>query len=116
MAVRPFFPLMSGLLTGKYRKGRPIPQDTRVAKYERYNRLLTEENLDKVEARADFAASRRRSLLELAFSWLLAHGVVASVIAGATSAEQVRSNAAAADWKLTRDDMEEIDSLLRTAV
>ena len=116
MAFLPFFPLMSGLLTGKYRKGRPIPQDTRVAKYERYNRLLTEENLDKVEALADFAASRRRSLLELAFSWLLAHGVVASVIAGATSAEQVRSNAAAADWKLTRDDMEEIDSLLRTAV
>lgn len=116
MAFLPFFPLMSGLLTGKYRKGRPIPQDTRVAKYERYNRLLTEENLDKVEALADFAASRRRSLLELAFSWLLAHGVVASVIAGATSGEQVRSNAAAADWKLTREDMEEINSLLRTAV
>jgi aryl-alcohol dehydrogenase-like predicted oxidoreductase len=116
MAFLPFFPLMSGLLTGKYRKGRPIPQGTRVAKYERYNKLLTEENLDKVEALIDFAASRRRSLLELAFSWLLAHGVVASVIAGATSDEQVRNNAAAADWKLTRDDMEEIDSLLRAAV
>ncbi len=116
MAFLPFFPLMSGLLTGKYRKGRPIPQGTRVAKYERYTKLLTEENLDKVEALIDFAASRRRSLLELAFSWLLAHGVVASVIAGATSDEQVRNNAAAADWKLTRDDMEEIDSLLRAAV
>ena len=116
MAFLPFFPLMSGLLTGKYRKGRPIPQGTRVAKYERYNKLLTEENLDRVEALIDFAASRRRSLLELAFSWLLAHGVVASVIAGATSDEQVRNNAAAADWKLTRDDMEEIDSLLRAAV
>lgn len=116
MAFLPFFPLMSGLLTGKYRKGRPIPQGTRVAKYERYSKLLTEENLDRVEALIDFAASRRRSLLELAFSWLLAHGVVASVIAGATSDEQVRNNAAAADWKLTRDDMEEIDSLLRAAV
>jgi aryl-alcohol dehydrogenase-like predicted oxidoreductase len=116
MAFLPFFPLMSGLLTGKYGKGRPIPQGTRVAKYERYNKLLTERNLDKVEALTDFAASRRRSLLELAFSWLLAHGVVASVIAGATSDEQVRNNAAAADWKLTRDDMEEIDSLLRAAV
>jgi aryl-alcohol dehydrogenase-like predicted oxidoreductase len=116
MAFLPFFPLMSGLLTGKYRKGRPIPQGTRVAKYERYAKLLTEENLDKVEALIDFAASRRRSLLELAFSWLLAHGVVASVIAGATSDEQVRNNAAAADWKLTREDMEEIDSLLRAAV
>ena len=116
MAFLPFFLLMSGLLTGKYRKGRPIPQGTRVAKYERYSKLLTEENLDRVEALIDFAASRRRSLLELAFSWLLAHGVVASVIAGATSDEQVRNNAAAADWKLTRDDMEEIDSLLRAAV
>jgi aryl-alcohol dehydrogenase-like predicted oxidoreductase len=54
--------------------------------------------------------------LELAFSWLLAHSLVASVIAGATADEQVRNNAAAADWKLTRDDMEEIDSLLRAAV
>jgi aryl-alcohol dehydrogenase-like predicted oxidoreductase len=116
LAFLPFFPLMSGLLTGKYRKGQPIPQDTRVAKYERYNKLLTEENLDKVEALADFAESRGRTLLELAFSWLLAHRVVASVIAGATSAEQVRNNAAAADWNLTPADLEEIDSLLRAAV
>ena len=115
MAFLPFFPLMSGLLTGKYRKGRPVPQDTRVAKYERYNKLLTEENLDKVEALIDFAESRRRTLLELAFSWLLTHRVVASVIAGATSAQQVRNNAAA-DWKLTPEDLEEIDSLLRAAV
>jgi aryl-alcohol dehydrogenase-like predicted oxidoreductase len=116
MAFLPFFPLMSGLLTGKYRKGQPIPQGTRVAKYERYNRLLTEDNLDKIEALIEFAQSRQRTLLELAFSWLLAHSVVASVIAGATSAQQVRDNAAAADWKLTPEDMEEIDSLLRAAV
>ena len=116
MAFLPFFPLKSGLLTGKYRKGQPIPQDTRVAKYERYGKLLTEENLDKVEALIDFAQSRNRTLLELAFSWLLAHGVVASVIAGATSAQQVRNNASAAGWKLTADDLDEIDSLLRAAV
>ncbi|MDQ6770370.1 MAG: aldo/keto reductase [Gemmatimonadota bacterium] len=116
MAFLPFFPLMSGLLTGKYRKGQPIPQDTRVAKYERYTKLLTDENLDKVEALIGFAESRGRTLLELAFSWLLAHRVVASVIAGATSAEQVKNNASAADWKLTPEDMEEIDSLLRAAV
>jgi len=113
IAFLPFFPLKSGLLTGKYRKGQPIPQDTRVAKFERYRKLLTEENLDKVEALIDFAESRGHTLLELAFSWLLAHGVVASVIAGATSARQVRDNAAAASWKLTADDLEEIDSLLR---
>jgi aryl-alcohol dehydrogenase-like predicted oxidoreductase len=116
MAFLPFFPLMSGLLTGKYRRGKPIPQNTRVAKYERYNKLLTEENLDKVEALIEFAESRRRALLELSFSWLLAHRVVASVIAGATSAQQVSDNAAAADWDLTPTDLEEIDSLLRAAV
>ena len=116
MAFLPFFPLMSGLLTGKYRKGKPIPQNTRVAKYERYNKLLTEENLDKVEALAEFAESRRRTLLELAFSWLLAHRLVASVIAGATSAQQVRDNAAAANWNLSPADLEEIDSLLRASV
>ena len=116
MAFLPFFPLKSGLLTGKYRKRQPIPQDTRVAKYERYRKLLTEENLDKVEALIDFAQSRNRTLLELAFSWLLAHSVVASVIAGATSAQQVRNNAGAVGWKLTADDLDEIDSLLRAAL
>jgi aryl-alcohol dehydrogenase-like predicted oxidoreductase len=116
LAFLPFFPLMSGLLTGKYRKGQPIPQNTRVARYERYGKLLTDENLDKVEALTQFAGSRRRTLLELAISWLLAHRVVASVIAGATSAQQVRNNAAAADWNLTPSDLDEIDSLLRAAV
>ena len=112
----PFFPLKSGLLTGKYRKGKPIPEGTRVAKFERYRQLLTDENLDKVESLIDFAESRGHTLLELAFSWLLAHRVVTSVIAGATLEEQVRNNAAAAMWKLTASDLEEIDSLLRAAV
>jgi aryl-alcohol dehydrogenase-like predicted oxidoreductase len=116
MAFLPFFPLKSGLLTGKYRKGQPAPQDTRIAKFERYRKLLTEENLDKVEALVDFAESRGHTLLELAFSWLLAHGVVASVIAGATSARQVRDNAGAAGWTLNAADLEDIDSLLRATV
>jgi len=115
IAFLPFFPLMSGLLTGKYRKGQPIPQDTRVAKFDRYRQLLTEENLDKVEALIGFAESRGHTVLELAFSWLLARGVVASVIAGATTARQVRDNASAATWKLATDDLEEIDALLRPA-
>jgi aryl-alcohol dehydrogenase-like predicted oxidoreductase len=113
IAFLPFYPLKSGLLTGKYRKGQSIPQDTRIAKFERYKRLLTEENFDRVETLIDFAESRGHTLLELAFSWLLAHRVVASVIAGATSAAQVRSNASAVSWSLTDDDLEEIDSLLR---
>jgi aryl-alcohol dehydrogenase-like predicted oxidoreductase len=116
LAFLPFFPLKSGLLTGKYRKGQPIPQDTRVARFERYRALLTEDNLDKVETLIQFAESRGHTLLELAFSWLLAHRVVASVIAGATSAKQVRDNAAAATWQLTAADLEEVDSLLRATV
>ena len=112
-AFLPFFPLMSGLLSGKYRKGRPIPQDTRIAKFERYNKLLTDENLDKIEALTVYTESRGHTLLELAFSWLLAHKVVASVIAGATSRRQVNDNASAATWTLTADDLEEIDTALR---
>ena len=69
----PFFPLASGLLTGKYRKEQPLPQGTRIAKYERYGKLVTTENLDKVEALISFAEPRGRTLLELAFGWLLAH-------------------------------------------
>jgi aryl-alcohol dehydrogenase-like predicted oxidoreductase len=116
LAFLPYFPLKSGLLTGKYRKGQPIPQDTRVARFERYRELLTEENLDKVETLVQLAESRGHTLLELAFSWLLAHGVVASVIAGATSSKQVGDNAGAATWQLTAADLDEIDSLLRATV
>jgi aryl-alcohol dehydrogenase-like predicted oxidoreductase len=113
LSFLPFFPLMSGLLTGKYRKGAPIPEGTRVAKYERYRKLLTDENLDKVETLIEYAETRGHTILELAFSWLLAHRVVASVIAGASSAQQLRANAAAAGWSLTPTDLQEIDALLR---
>jgi aryl-alcohol dehydrogenase-like predicted oxidoreductase len=113
MAFLPFFPLRSGLLTGKYRKGQPIPQDTRVAKNERYRKLLTEESLEKVEALIEYAESHRHTILELAISWLLAHRVVASVIAGASTGQQVRANVAAANWRLTEADLEEIDGMLR---
>jgi aryl-alcohol dehydrogenase-like predicted oxidoreductase len=112
IAFLPFFPLMSGLLTGKYRRGRPIPEGTRVAKYERYRKLLTDENLDKVEALIAYAESRGHTILELAISWLLAHRVVASVIAGASSAQQVRANVGAAGWRLGTAELEEIDALL----
>jgi aryl-alcohol dehydrogenase-like predicted oxidoreductase len=112
LAFLPFFPLMSGLLTGKYRKGAPIPEGTRVAKYERYRKLLTDENLDKVESLIAYAESRGHTILELAISWLLAHRVVASVIAGASSAQQVRANVGAAGWTLGTAELEEIDALL----
>ncbi|HJQ54537.1 MAG TPA: aldo/keto reductase [Gemmatimonadaceae bacterium] len=113
MAFLPFFPLKAGLLTGKYRKGQPVPQNTRVAKNERYGKLLTEESLDKIETLIEYAETRGHTILELAFSWLLAHHPVASVIAGASSAAQVRANAGAANWRLGPAELREIDALLR---
>lgn len=113
LAFLPFFPLMSGLLTGKYRKGQAIPENTRVARYERYRKLLTDENLDKVEVLIDYAESHGHTILELAISWLLAHKPVASVIAGASSAEQIRANVSAANWQLSAHDLREIDAALK---
>ncbi len=115
IAFLPFFPLKSGLLTGKYRRGKPIPEGTRVAKYDRYRSLLTEENLDHVERLIAYAEAHGHTILELAFSWLLAHGPVASVIAGASSAQQVRANVNAADWRLGAAELEEINELLSRA-
>ncbi|HEX7940168.1 MAG TPA: aldo/keto reductase, partial [Gemmatimonadaceae bacterium] len=111
IAFLPYFPLANGLLTGKYRRGRPAPQGSRIGSGW-HAELLTDENLDIVEALISFAESRGHTLLELAFSWLLSRPVVASVIAGATKPEQVRSNAAAADWKLTSEDLAEVDRIV----
>jgi aryl-alcohol dehydrogenase-like predicted oxidoreductase len=111
LAFLPFFPLASGLLTGKYRQGQPAPQGSRIQSGW-HAELLTEENLATVERLIHFATSRGHTLLELAFSWLLAHPVVASVIAGATKPEQVAANASAARWHLTADDLAELDSLV----
>jgi len=112
IAFLPYLPLKGGLLTGKYRKDRPMPEDTRMAKVERYRKFLTHQNLNQVERLIDYARIRGHTVLDLAVSWLLAHGVVASVIAGATSAAQVRANVRAANWRLGATDLAEIDRLL----
>ena len=112
IAFLPYFPLASGLLTGKYRKGQPLPEGARIQTEGRFSELLTEANLSCVEALIGFAEARGHTLLELAFSWLLAQPVVASVIAGATSPAQVKSNAAAAGWQLTVAELSQIDSIL----
>jgi aryl-alcohol dehydrogenase-like predicted oxidoreductase len=110
LGLLPFFPLASGLLTGKYRRGAAAPAGTRFAKIERLaNRYMTERNFEIVEKLDAFAKARSHTLLELAFSWLAARPQVASVIAGATSAEQVEQNAKAIAWKLTPEEMAEID-------
>jgi aryl-alcohol dehydrogenase-like predicted oxidoreductase len=113
----PYFPLASGLLTGKYRSGARPPTGSRLAGFEpnRPHLGLTERNLRLVDALAEFAASRDRTMTELAVSWLLSRPAVPSVIAGATTADQVRSNAAAGNWALTRDDLAAVERILNTA-
>src|SRR5690606_11119457 len=95
IAFLPYFPLASGLLTGKFRQGQPIPENTRLSGNQQ---ALSAENLALVEALIDFAEARGHTILELAVSWLLMQPTVASVIAGATKPEQVNSNVAAAGW------------------
>jgi aryl-alcohol dehydrogenase-like predicted oxidoreductase len=111
LAFLPYFPRASGLLTGKYRKGQPLPKGSR-GDAGWGPKVFTDENLDKVERLIQFAEGRGHSLLELAFSWLAAQPAVASVIAGATSPEQVKANATAALWKLSPEELREIDTLV----
>jgi aryl-alcohol dehydrogenase-like predicted oxidoreductase len=108
----PFFPLASGLLTGKYKKGEAAPEDTRFGKIARLrDRYVTDRNEEIVEKLHAFAKLRGHSMLELAFSWLAARPQVASVIAGATRVEQVEQNVKAIAWHLTKEDMAEIDRI-----
>ena len=112
LAFLPFFPLESGLLTGKYRRGQPVPEGTRLSEGERMTgRFRTAPHQEVADRLADFAERRGHTLLELAFSWLASHGVIASVIAGATSPEQVRANANSVGWKLIADDLAEVDRI-----
>ncbi len=115
LGVLPYFPLASGMLTGKYRRDGAPPEGTRLARAEALaKRALTQSNFDQVEALARFAEERGRSLLDLAFCWLLSQQEIVSVIAGATSAEQVASNAAAArEWRLSAEEMGQVARLLK---
>ena len=112
MAFFPYFPLASGLLTGKYRRGRQAPAGSRLASSGRYAGNVSDHAVNIVEALIEFAESRGHTVLDLAASWLLAKPIVASVIAGATSPEQVRMNAAAAGWRLSPADLNEIEAAL----
>ena len=113
LALLPYFPLGSGLLTGKYRKGKKLPAGSRAA--DGWGpKVFTEQNLAIVESLIEFAESKGHTILGLAFSWLLSHKPVASVIAGASKPEQVRANAKAADWQLTADDRAQIDAIMRS--
>jgi aryl-alcohol dehydrogenase-like predicted oxidoreductase len=108
----PFFPLASGLLSGKYRRGEPPPEGTRLAAWgARGQQAMSETNFDRVEALEKWAADRGHTILELAFAWLLGHPVVSSVIAGATSPAQIQANAASAEWRLTPEEVAEVGQL-----
>lgn len=112
LGLLPYFPLASGLLTGKYRRNVPLPEGARLTGTQRLaDRYLTERNWGIAEKLGDFAAERGHTLLELAFSWLLAKEPVCSVIAGATKPEQIAANVAAGSWKLTAEELAAIDAI-----
>jgi aryl-alcohol dehydrogenase-like predicted oxidoreductase len=111
----PYYPLASGLLTGKHRPGH-FEEGSRLAGgpwtdvYR--SRFVNDRNWGILEKLENFAAERRHSVTELAFAWLLANPVVRSVTAGATRPEQVEANAKACEWKISRQDMEDVRALL----
>jgi aryl-alcohol dehydrogenase-like predicted oxidoreductase len=114
VAFLPYFPLASGLLTGKYRKGQPAPENTRLST-PRFADRLTDDKLEIVEKLITFSEARSHTILELAFSWLLRQPTVASVIAGGTRPEQIAANVAAAGWSLTNADLAELDDIIKTS-
>jgi aryl-alcohol dehydrogenase-like predicted oxidoreductase len=116
LAFLPYFPLGSGLLTGKYRRGAAPPEGTRLSMMpeERAARVLSDHNFERVEALTAFAEEQGHTILELAFAWLAAQPALASVIAGATSPDQIRANVAAVDWILGGDDLARVDDILAT--
>ncbi|HEY1879174.1 MAG TPA: aldo/keto reductase [Caulobacteraceae bacterium] len=114
LGLLPYFPLASGLLSGKYHRGEPAPEGTRLSVGgRRAEQALSDRNFDRLERLAAWAAEHGHSLLDLAFAWLLSHKEVPSVIAGATRPEQVKANAAAATWKLTPGEAAEVAALAK---
>jgi aryl-alcohol dehydrogenase-like predicted oxidoreductase len=112
LAFLPYFPLASGVLTGKYGRGKPPPAGSRLSGVKANEGPLSDDNLAAVESLTAFAQSRGRTIVELAIAWIAAHPPVAAVIAGATSPAQVHANVAAADWELGADDMAAVDARL----
>src|ERR1700716_4173420 len=114
LGLLPFFPLASGLLTGKYKRGAAAPEDTRLGKNTAMrDHYITPRNEDIVEKLRAYAQAHGHTMLELAFSWLAARPQVASVIAGATRVEQVEQNVKAIDWALSAEEIAEIDQITK---
>ncbi len=109
LAYIPYFPLASGVLTGKYRRGEKAPAGTRLANYDE---TPSDEEFDRVDALTALAAEKGRSLLELAIGWLASLDPVASVITGATKPEQIQANAEASTWRLSGEELAEVEAVL----
>jgi aryl-alcohol dehydrogenase-like predicted oxidoreductase len=113
LGILPFYPLASGLLTGKYQPGQPTPTGTRLTSgIHFYDGVLENADYPKLTRLTDFAAERGHSLLELAIGWLASQPAVGSVITGATRVEQIEQNGLAGDWRLTTDELRQVDKLL----
>jgi len=114
LGVLPYYPLASGFLTGKYRRGEPLPAGTRLAgrPAAQNEQVLSDKNFDLLERLESYAAQRGHTMVELAIAWLLATPAMGSVIAGATKPEQVVANAKAADWQMTPEEKQEVDRIL----
>lgn len=108
----PFFPLASGMLTGKYKQGQPAPVGTRLAGGGYWASMLNEKNFKNVEKLEGFAKERGHTVGELAIAWLASNPTVCSIISGATKPEQVVENARGLEWKLKPEDMKELDKLV----
>jgi aryl-alcohol dehydrogenase-like predicted oxidoreductase len=114
----PYFPLASGLLTGKYRRGAAAPEGSRLSNERSWQRFGGDERIGTVERLIEFCAARPhvhgrpRTILELAHSWLLRHACVSSVISGATTPRQAQANAACGDWQLSAEELSEVEEIL----
>ncbi len=116
LGLLPYFPLASGMLTGKYKRGAPQPAGARLSYMpDLAERYFTDANWARVDKLEAFCAARGKTMVELAFSWLGAQAAVSSVIAGATKPEQIEQNIAAASWALSTDDLAEIDRITKAA-
>jgi aryl-alcohol dehydrogenase-like predicted oxidoreductase len=115
VGLLPYYPLAGGLLTGKYRRG-SMPEGARLSTTPKLaGKYMVAENWRKLDALERFCAGRGRTLLDLAFAWLLSNPLTGSVIAGATRPEQVEANVGAAGWMLSPDDLDELNGLLDAA-
>jgi aryl-alcohol dehydrogenase-like predicted oxidoreductase len=112
VGILPYFPLAGGFLTGKYKQGEAAPVGSRGEQSQYVQRYMTDENYVRLEKLTTFALAKEHTLNELAHAWLLAQPQVASVISGATRVAHVEANAAAGDWVISQEEVEEVNGIL----